>query len=85
MTEAYTNFQNTLLYFRSDDKSQLGAHFSFNFDFISYLNADSNARTVATYIWRWMDYFFDDTITFNWVVSYNYNLYAITIDFSTSQ
>lgn len=66
LAEAYANIVNTMLYY-GDERGRIGAHFPFNFDFITSLNADSNARDFAYIISRWITYMPLGNVA-NWVV-----------------
>lgn len=68
MTEAYTTLNNTLYFYGTPDGSQLGAHFTFNFQLISYLTENSNASEVVNTISEWVDNL-PPIYTSNWVVS----------------
>jgi len=52
ITECYTNFENTIKYYGTQEK--LGAHFTFNFQLISYANKSSTAAQFKFYIDQWM-------------------------------
>lgn len=66
MTEAYTDIENTMLFYGNG--SVLGAQFTFNFEMISYLDSTSNARDVVDIINKWLAYM-PVQYTANWVVS----------------
>ncbi|KAK4887008.1 hypothetical protein RN001_003279 [Aquatica leii] len=65
MTEAYTNITNTMKYYGGNDKD--GAHFTFNFQFISYLNKTSSANDIVFLINQWLEYM-PTKYTANWVL-----------------
>ncbi|XP_075991828.1 maltase 2-like [Anticarsia gemmatalis] len=65
LAEAYANIINTMLYY-GDEKGRSGAHFPFNFDFITSLNANSNARDFAYIIKHWLTYMPKGNVA-NWV------------------
>ncbi|KAG6452999.1 hypothetical protein O3G_MSEX007917 [Manduca sexta] len=65
LAEAYANISMTMLYY-GDERSRVGAHFPFNFDFITSLSAGSNARDFAYVIRRWMTYMPSGNVA-NWV------------------
>ncbi|CAH0749326.1 unnamed protein product [Diatraea saccharalis] len=54
-SEAYANVSMTMLYY-GNEAGDIGAHFPFNFDFITELNAESNARDFVYTILRWLTY-----------------------------
>lgn len=68
MTEAYTDFENTLRYYGSVDGKTLGAHFTFNFDFISTLSSASTSKDIKSVIDQWLNKL-DSKYVHNWVVS----------------
>lgn len=69
MTEAYTTMNKTMRYYGSDDRSRKGAHFTFNFNFISYLhNENFTVDNVMNCIDLWLSYM-PKNYTSNWVVS----------------
>ncbi|XP_049871092.1 maltase A1-like [Pectinophora gossypiella] len=65
LAEAYANITMTMLYY-GDERGRLGAHFPFNFDFITSLWGGSNARDFAFIIQRWLTYM-PRGKTANWV------------------
>ncbi|CAB3231557.1 unnamed protein product [Arctia plantaginis] len=65
LAEAYSNIVNTMLYY-GDERGRVGAHFPFNFDFITTLNAGSNARDFVYVILRWLTYMPKGNVA-NWV------------------
>lgn len=67
LAEAYANIYNTMLYY-GDERGRLGAHFPFNFDFITSLWSGSNARDFVYVIQRWLTYMPHGKVA-NWVVS----------------
>lgn len=69
LAEAYANISMTMLYY-GDEEGRIGAHFPFNFDFITALSAESNARDFAYVIRHWMTYMPQGQVP-NWVVSLN--------------
>lgn len=66
-SEGYANVTMTMLYY-GNDEGELGAHFPFNFDFITDLSSKSNARDFVYIILRWLTYM-PHGATPNWVVS----------------
>lgn len=68
MTEAYTDIDNTMLYYGTSDGSKLGAHFAFNFFLITDLDEKSTAQDVAAVIENWNSHL-PEQYTPNWVVS----------------
>lgn len=65
MTEAYDDIYNTMKYYGNGTVN--GGHFTFNFLFISDLNAASSAEDIAFTIQKWMTYMpINDTA--NWVL-----------------
>nr|BAP18685.1 sucrose hydrolase [Samia ricini] len=54
-SEGYANVTMTMLYYGNEDGA-IGAHFPFNFDFITDLNSESNARDFVYIILRWLTY-----------------------------
>lgn len=72
MTEAYTNIDNTMRYYGEGDKN--GAHFSFNFQFITKLNKKSTARDIVGAVEEWMDNMPSKYVA-NWVVSKRKSFY----------
>lgn len=68
MTEAYTDIENTMLFYGTSDGSRLGAQFTFNFEIISYLDGTSSARDFVDIINKWLAYM-PVIYTPNWVVS----------------
>ncbi|XP_045458432.1 maltase A1-like [Melitaea cinxia] len=65
LAEAYANIYNTMLYY-GDEKGRIGAHFPFNFDFITSLSASSNARDFVYIILHWLTYMPRGQVA-NWV------------------
>ncbi|XP_045510802.1 maltase 1-like [Colias croceus] len=64
-SEGYANISMTMLYYGNED-GDIGAHFPFNFDFITDLSAKSNARDFVYIILRWLTYMPHGGIA-NWV------------------
>ncbi|XP_028038901.1 maltase A1-like [Bombyx mandarina] len=54
-SEGYANVTMTMLYYGNEDGA-IGAHFPFNFDFITDLSSKSNARDFVYIILRWLTY-----------------------------
>ncbi|XP_041968818.1 maltase A1-like [Aricia agestis] len=54
-SEAYANVTMTMLYY-GNEQGETGAHLPFNFDFITDLSAESNARDFVYIILRWLTY-----------------------------
>ncbi|XP_063839059.1 maltase 1-like [Ostrinia nubilalis] len=65
LAEAYANITMTMLYY-GNERDRIGAHFPFNFDFITNLWAGSTARDFAYTIQRWMTYIPHGKVA-NWV------------------
>ncbi|XP_041968849.1 maltase 1-like [Aricia agestis] len=65
LAEAYANVSMTMLYY-GDEDSRVGAHFPFNFDFITELSAGSSARDFVYVIKRWLTYMPPGHVA-NWV------------------
>ncbi|CAG4991500.1 unnamed protein product [Colias eurytheme] len=65
LAEAYANITMTMLYY-GDEQGRLGAHFPFNFDFITSLSSQSNARDFVYVIKRWLTYMPQGEVA-NWV------------------
>ncbi|CAG5048088.1 unnamed protein product [Parnassius apollo] len=65
LAEAYANITMTMLYY-GDERGRIGAHFPFNFDFITSLSAKSNARDFVYVINRWLTYMPRGQVA-NWV------------------
>ncbi|XP_064535176.1 maltase 1 [Drosophila montana] len=55
MTEGYADLSLLMNYYEDEHGAQ-GAHFPFNFDFITELNADSTAQDFVYFIQRWLIY-----------------------------
>ncbi|CAH0700922.1 unnamed protein product [Spodoptera exigua] len=54
-SEGYANITMTMLYY-GNEKGKIGAHFPFNFDFITDVSAKSNARDFVYTILKWLTY-----------------------------
>ncbi|XP_022131221.2 maltase A1 [Pieris rapae] len=65
LAEAYANITMTMLYY-GDEQGRRGSHFPFNFDFITSLSAESNARDFVYVIKRWLTYMPSGQVA-NWV------------------
>ncbi|XP_059059000.1 maltase A1-like [Achroia grisella] len=65
LSEGYANITMTMLYYENKD-GRLGAHFPFNFGFITDLSARSNARDFVYTILKWLTYQPYGTVS-NWV------------------
>lgn len=65
-SEGYANVTMTMLYY-GNEEGAIGAHFPFNFDFITDLSARSNARDFVYIILRWLTYMPYGGVP-NWVV-----------------
>ncbi|XP_072936992.1 maltase A1-like [Epargyreus clarus] len=65
LAEAYANISMTMLYY-GDERGTLGAHFPFNFEFITSLSAASNARDFVFRIKHWLTYMPHGKVP-NWV------------------
>jgi len=66
ITEAYTSVKNTMRYY--GDGARLGAHLTFNFGLIIYLNDHSNAAEFKNVVSAWLDNMPEGKWA-NWVVS----------------
>ncbi|CAH2105120.1 unnamed protein product [Euphydryas editha] len=64
-SEGYANISMTMLYY-GNNEGKVGAHFPFNFDFITDLSASSNARDIVYTIHKWLTYMPYGAIP-NWV------------------
>ncbi|RZC40430.1 maltase 2, partial [Asbolus verrucosus] len=67
MTESYTTPNNTVLYYGTLDGSRLGAHFTFNFNLIQYVNINSTAQDIVNTINDWIN-ILPEIYTSNWVL-----------------
>ncbi|XP_055681571.1 maltase 2-like [Lutzomyia longipalpis] len=70
LTEAYTNITNTMKWQMSEDGTQKGAHFSFNFNLIMELKTlpdELNAADVKATIDEWLEHL-PDGVPPNWVL-----------------
>ncbi|CAH1738050.1 unnamed protein product [Aphis gossypii] len=65
VTESYTSIKNTMRYFGNE--THLGAHISFNFEFIEKLNDSSNAAKFNDVVYNWLDNMPDGKCA-NWVI-----------------
>lgn len=74
MTEAYSDTDKLFPYYGNDTHN--GAHFTFNFWFITQLSASSSARDMKYIIDKWFTYM-PLRFTPNWVVSTNNILYHL--------
>ncbi|XP_047987913.1 maltase A1-like [Leguminivora glycinivorella] len=54
-SEGYANISMTMLYYGNED-GDVGAHFPFNFNFITDISGESSARDFVDTIMRWMIY-----------------------------
>lgn len=68
-SEAYANVSMIMLYY-GNEEGEIGAHFPFNFDFVTDLSARSNARDFVYIILRWLTYMPYGGVA-NWVVSFD--------------
>ncbi|XP_017464729.1 PREDICTED: maltase 2 isoform X2 [Rhagoletis zephyria] len=66
MTEAYADLKTLMDYYETEDGKQ-GAHFPFNFNFITDLNEQSDARDFVFNIQKWLTYM-PRGHTANWVM-----------------
>ncbi|XP_046961158.1 maltase 1-like [Vanessa cardui] len=64
-SEGYANVSMTMLYY-GNEEGAIGAHFPFNFDFITDLSSRSTARDFVYTILRWLTYM-PQGATANWV------------------
>lgn len=69
MTETYTSTDKTMLYYGLSDGTKKGAHFAFNFNFITSLSKGFDAQGLERCIQEWLDNL-PEIYTSNWVVSY---------------
>ncbi|XP_018571895.1 maltase 1-like [Anoplophora glabripennis] len=67
VTEAYSDFNKIKLYYGNNDGAELGAHFTFNFDF-TYLNYNSTANHIKNLIEMWT-HDLDKQYPLNWGLS----------------
>lgn len=74
-SEGYANISMTMLYY-GNNEGKIGAHFPFNFDFITDLSAESTARDFVYTVLKWLTYTPYGSIP-NWVVSIVFH--AITL------
>lgn len=65
MTEAYTSLENTMKYYT--DGNRIGAHFTFNFFFITDVVESSNTAEIVEVIDKWITNMPEGCIA-NWVV-----------------
>ncbi|XP_025831773.1 maltase 1-like isoform X2 [Agrilus planipennis] len=65
MTEGYTDISTTMLYYGNETAD--GAHFTFNFFFITNTTSRSTANEIASVIKRWFQYMPNGRVP-NWVV-----------------
>lgn len=65
LTEAYTSFDNMILYYGNGIRN--GSHIPFNFDFLTNLLNDTKAPVVVEHIENWMNAMPDGVIA-NWVL-----------------
>ncbi|XP_063529043.1 maltase A1-like [Cydia strobilella] len=54
-SEGYANISMTMLYY-GNEEGGIGAHFPFNFDFITDVSSESNARDLVYVILKWLSY-----------------------------
>lgn len=66
-SEGYANITMTMLYY-GNEAGATGAHFPFNFDFITDVSSESNARDFVYVILKWLTYMPFGAVP-NWVVS----------------
>lgn len=66
LTEGYANLTTTMKYF--GNATNIGSHIPFNFDFITELNSQSNAKDLVYKATRWLTYVPTGKYP-NWVVS----------------
>lgn len=79
MAEAYTDIDHTMLYY--GDGNRDGAHFPFNFLFITELNAKSSAEDMAAVVNKWLSKMPEGRVA-NWVVKATYIFSTIIILFN---
>ncbi|XP_028038902.1 maltase A1-like [Bombyx mandarina] len=65
LAEAYSNITMTMLYY-GDERGRFGAHFPFNFGFITSVDGRSNARDFVYVIKQWLVYMPHGNVA-NWV------------------
>lgn len=68
MTETYSSLDNIKLYYANADNSKKGAHFSFNFRFITDANKDTDADGFKKVIDDWTNAIDGALFTHNWVL-----------------
>lgn len=68
MTEAYTSIDKTMLYYGFSNGTKKGAHFAFNFNFITNLTKGFDAQDLVKCIQGWLENM-PKIYTSNWVVS----------------
>lgn len=76
MTESYADIDKAFPFY--GNATHDGAHFTFNFFFITRLNAYSKAQDVVNVIHRWMDTLPSKYVP-NWVVCYLFNSIILVI------
>lgn len=76
LSEGYANISMTMLYY-GNKQGKFGAHFPFNFDFITDVSNNSNARDFVYTIQKWLTYK-PFAATANWVV--RTKIYTIITD-----
>lgn len=66
-SEGYANISMTMLYY-GNEQGDIGAHFPFNFDFITDVSAESNARDLVYTVLKWLTHMPFGAVA-NWQVS----------------
>ncbi|KAF5286037.1 hypothetical protein FQR65_LT12972 [Abscondita terminalis] len=75
MTEAYANITDTMKYYGDGDIE--GAHFTFNFQFITYLSNKSSAHDIVFEVNQWLHYMPSKYVP-NWVLGNHDNIRVAT-------
>jgi len=78
MVEAYTSLENTMKYY--GDGTRLGAHFPFNFEFITNVKNETTAPQLKSIIDNWQNHLPANAWS-NWVVS-NHKIYCLLLNLS---
>ncbi|XP_018572789.1 maltase 2 [Anoplophora glabripennis] len=81
MTETYTSIENTLLYYGLSNGTRKGAHFAFNFNFITKIAKGFNVEDLTACISEWLDNL-PSIYTSNWVLG-NHDVNRVATRFGT--
>ncbi|KAF2880410.1 hypothetical protein ILUMI_25767 [Ignelater luminosus] len=81
MTESYSDYDKVLKYYGNGTHN--GAHFPFNFWFITHLNKDSNARDIKFIIDKWLTYMPLEN-TANWVMG-NHDQFRVATRYGSAR